>query len=79
MLRNIFGHHKNFLTSKSTVLLKSFHQHLSSQSVVRELPKCIYVQPPVQWLMCKLRFQRLKAWDRSFNEKEFKKGAQQVS
>jgi hypothetical protein len=57
--------------------LKKFD--FSTEKLKRQFPKCIYVQPPAQWLMCKINFQRLRSWDAKFDEEEFKKGAKQVN
>ncbi|KAG5678084.1 hypothetical protein PVAND_007786 [Polypedilum vanderplanki] len=48
----------------------------SSKDVTQRIkPKCIYVQPPVQWIKNKINFQKLKFYDKSFNEKDFIKGS----
>lgn len=57
---------------------KSIQCNFSTEKQTRQFPKCVYVQPPSQWLMTKLNFQRLKAWDGTFDEQEFKRGAKQV-
>lgn len=56
-----------------------FRRYLS-QTHDRRLPNIYYLQSPYNWLRCKYRFQLLKhAWDLEFCEREFKRGATQVS
>lgn len=69
--------HLSIFGKISTFSSKNIFSAFSSEN--RQFPKCIYVQPPGQWLMCKINFQRLKSWDAKFDEDEFKIGAKQVN
>ena len=80
MFVNFIRQHHHGLFVKTPTTLFSHRSDFSSQEKLkRHFPKCIFVQPPVQWLMCKLNFQRIKSWDAKFDEKDFRKGAKQVN
>lgn len=80
MFVNFIRQHHHGLFVKTPTTIFSHRSDFSSQEKLNRLfPKCIYVQPPVQWLMCKLNFQRIKSWDSSFDEKDFRRGAKQVN
>lgn len=76
-VKSIKQHHRS-LFEKIKLSSEFFRHNFSSQKLNREFPKCIYVQPPMQWLMCKINFQRLKVWDVTFDQMEFESGAKQV-
>lgn len=80
MFVNFIRQHHHGLFVKTPTTIFSHRSDFSSQEKLnRQFPKCIFVQPPVQWLMCKLNFQRIKSWDSKFDEKDFRKGAKQVN
>lgn len=64
------------LAKSTTIPSKKFSTKEPSK---REIPKCSYVLSPTQWLKNKINFQRLKMYDKDFNEKEFISGAKQVN
>lgn len=57
----------------------TIQRQITTESQPRKKPKCLYVQGPIQWAKCKVKFQYLKfGWDWDFSEKQFKEGTKQV-
>jgi hypothetical protein len=56
--------------------------HHSSENCAKKqqpVPKLLYMQSPVAWLVNKLNFRMLKwTWDPDFDESEFRRGTKQV-
>lgn len=58
----------------------TIQRQITTKAQPRKKPKCLYVQGPIQWVKCKVKFQYLKyGWDWEFSEKEFKEGTKQVN
>jgi hypothetical protein len=64
------------LAKSSTIPSINFSTQESSH---RQVPKCTYILSRTQWLKNKINFQRLKMYDKDFNEKGFISGATQVN
>lgn len=57
----------------------TIQRQITTEAQPRKKPKCLYVQGPIQWVKCKVKFQYLKyGWDWEFSEKQFKEGTKQV-
>lgn len=79
-LRQSFGRQNNFSINSCLSNKDAGNGFNSPKHRTRTLPKFIYLQNPVTWIMNKLDFRMLKtAWDPEFDEEEFKRGAKQVS
>lgn len=58
----------------------TIQRQISTELQPRKKPKCVYVQGPIRWAKCKVKFQYLKfGWDWEFSEKKFKEGTKQVN
>ncbi|CAO1372131.1 unnamed protein product [Diamesa serratosioi] len=71
---SFFG--KSFLNNlwKTTTI----QRQITTEEQPRKKPKCLYIQGPIQWAKCKVKFQYLKfVWDWNFSEKNFKEGTKQ--
>jgi hypothetical protein len=73
---------KHVMTYNCSVSVVSRSFHHTSENYEKEkkpLPKLLYVQNPITWLVIKLDFRMLKqTWDPQFDEYEFRRGTVQV-
>lgn len=68
------------ITSESKIETLFKHEKQIDTVVLTKNPNLIYVQNPFTWLTNKFRLRLLRyTWDHEFEEKEFKRGATQVS
>jgi hypothetical protein len=73
---------KHKVTNNHSCFIISRLFHHTSENYGKEkqpVPKLLYMQNPVTWLVNKLDFGMLKqTWDPHFDESEFRRGTKQV-